>query len=81
MKRSKISNSLYNWASFFMLFGILGIIVGLVLCIADPKVGPSILIAGLTLTISGVLTNGLAVIAEAAIKYLEKTEKEEEPVQ
>ncbi|MBR4755320.1 MAG: hypothetical protein IK076_00085 [Bacteroidales bacterium] len=81
MKRSKISNSLYNWASFLKLFGILGILVGLFLWIVEPKVGPSVLIAGLVLTISGVLINGLAVIAEAACKYLENAEASANPVQ
>ena len=77
MKRSKISNSLYNWASLFKVIGILGLIVGFFIWAAEPKDGPGVMIAGLSLTIAGVLANGLAVIAEASIKYLERTEKEE----
>ena len=77
MKRSKISNRLYNWATYFKLFGLIGILAGFFIWTAEPKDGQAVLIAGLSLTIAGVLANGLAVIAEASIKYLEKTEKEE----
>ena len=77
MRRSKISHNIYNWAASFKGLGIVAFFLGIILCTVEPSVGPFIIASGILLYISGVFAAPLAVMSEAANKYLEDQEKKE----